>query len=139
MREYVACDPRAEFYEPPLRGFRLEGGAYVPVVPEQRGGVWTLHSEVLGLTFRQFSREVRLMDPATGRDLPTYDEMGLSQRDSAARAEAAEARQRTAEERQRTAEAARRNEAEARRAADARVAELEVLLAQDGDSKELLS
>ena len=132
VKEYVACDPRAEFYQPPLRGFRLEGGVYVPIAAERRGGAWTLHSEVLGLTFRQFGREVRLMDPATGRDFPTYDELDLSQRDSAARAEAAEARQRAAE-------AARRNEAEARRAAEARVAELEALLAQGGDSKELLS
>ena len=116
VKEYVACDPRAEFYEPPLRGFRLEGGAYVPVMPERRGGAWTLHSEVLGLTFRQFDQEVRLMDPATGQDFPTYDELDLSQRDSAARVEAEAARRRAAEERQRTAEA--------------RVAELEARLAR---------
>ncbi len=116
VREYFACDPRAEFYEPPLRGFRLEGGTYVPVDAERRGGAWRLHSEVLGLTFRQFGEEVRLMVPATGQDLPTHDELRLSQRDSAARAEAAEARQRTAEERQ--------------RAAEARIAELEARLAR---------
>ena len=75
VREYFACDPRAEFYQPPLRGFRLEGSAYVPVAPERRGGAWTLHSEVMGLTFRQFGEEVRLMDPATGRDLPSYEEL----------------------------------------------------------------
>ncbi len=99
VREYVACDPRAEFYEPPLRGFRLEGGSYVPVVPERHGGSWTLHSEVLGLTFRQFDQEVRLMDPATGMDLPTQEELLLSHRRIAARAEAAEERQRAAEAR----------------------------------------
>jgi len=99
VREYVACDPRAEFYEPPLRGFRLEGGSYEPVAPERRGGAWTLHSEVLGLTFRQFGEEVRLMDPATGKDLPTQEELLLSHRSSAARAEAAEKRQRAAEAR----------------------------------------
>ena len=92
VKEYVACDPRAEFYEPPLRGFRLEGRAYVPIDAERHGGVWTLHSEVLGLTFRQFGEKVRLMDPATGRDLPTHEELLLSHRNSAARAEAAEAR-----------------------------------------------
>ena len=116
VKEYVACDPRAEFYEPPLRGFRLEGGAYVPIDAERRGGAWTLHSEVLGLTFRQFGQEVRLMDPATGQDFPSYDELDLSQRDSAARVEAEAARRRAAEERQ--------------RAAEARVAELEARLAR---------
>ena len=92
VKEYVACDPRAEFYEPPLRGFRLEGRAYVPIDAERHGGVWTLHSEVLGLTFRQFGEQVRLMDPATGRDLPTHEELLLSHRSNVARAEAAEAR-----------------------------------------------
>ena len=116
VREYVACDPRAEFYQPPLRGFRLEGGTYVPVAPERRGGVWTLHSEVLGLTFRQFGQEVRLMDPATGRDLPTQEELLLSHRSNADRAAAAEESQRAAEESQ--------------RAAEARIAELEARLAR---------
>ena len=127
VREYFACDPRAEFYQPPLRGFRLEGGVYAPVDAERRGGAWTLHSEVLGLTFRQFGQEVRLMDPATGRDLPTHDELRLSQLSSAARAEAAEARQRTAEERQRAAE-------QGQRAAEARTAKLEARLARQGAS-----
>ena len=123
VREYVACDPQAEFYEPPLRGFRLEGGVYVPVDAERRGGAWTLHSEVLGLTFRQFGKDVRLMDPATGQNLPTHDELRHSQRSSAARAESAEARQRTAEERQRAAE-------RGQRAAEARIAALEARLAR---------
>ena len=117
VKEYVACDPRAEFYEPPLRGFRLEGGAYVPITAVRRGGAWTLHSEVLGLTFRQFGEDVRLMDPATGGDLPTQEELLLSHRDSAARALAAEKRQSAAEER--------------RRAAEARIAELEARLGSD--------
>ena len=144
VREYVACDPRAEFYEPPLRGFRLEGGVYVPIAAERRAGVWTLHSEVLGLTFRQFGEEVRLMDPATGRDLPTQEELLLSHRSGAARAEAEAARRRAAEEGQRAAEVNRRIEAEARRAAEAaqrnaevnqrtaeaRIAELEARLAR---------
>ncbi len=116
VKEYFACDPRAEFYEPPLQGFRLRNGVYVPLVSERRAGVWTLHSEVLGLTFRQFGKEVRLMDPATGEDLPTHDELLSArekllsaQRQSAARAEA---------------------EAVRRQAAEARVAELEACLAQ---------
>ncbi|MDE0273155.1 MAG: Uma2 family endonuclease [Gammaproteobacteria bacterium] len=116
VKEYFACDPRADFYEPPLQGFRLEGGVYVPLVTKRRGSVWTLHSEVLGLTFRQFGKEVRLMDPATGKDLPTHEDLLRAQRSSAAKAEA---------------EARRRRDAEGRvRAAEARVAELEALLAQ---------
>ena len=119
VQEYFACDPRAEFYHPPLQGFRLEGGAYVSLAPERRGGAWTLHSEVLGLTFRQFGQEVRLMDPATGRDLPTQEELLLAERNSAAKAEAEAARRRAAEDGQ--------------RAAEARIAELEALLARGGD------
>ena len=92
VKEYFACDPRAEFYEPPLRGFRLEGGAYEPVDAERNGGAWTLHSEVLGLTFRQFGEEVRLMNPVTGRDLPTHEELLLAQRAAEARVAELEAR-----------------------------------------------
>ena len=123
VKEYFACDPRADFYEPPLQGFRLEGGVYVPLVTKRRGSVWTLHSEVLGLTFRQFGKEVRLMDPATGNDLPTHEELVHAQQDSAAKTAAEVARRRAAEERQRAAE-------ESQRAAEARTAELEALLAQ---------
>ena len=129
VREYFACDPRAEFYQPPLRGFRLRDGVYVPVSPERRDGVWELPSEVLGLTFRQWGEEVRLMDPATGEDLPTHEELLRTredllraQRSSAARAEA---------------EAGRRRAAEAStHAAEARIAELEALLAQQRQGSE---
>ncbi len=116
VKEYVACDPRADFHEPPLQGFRLENGAYVQLATQRRGGAWTLHSEVLGLTFRQFGKEVRLMDPATGKDLPTHDELLRTQRVDAARTATEIARRRAAEERQ--------------RAAEARIAELEALLAR---------
>ena len=116
VKEFFACDPRADFYEPPLQGFRLKDGVYVPLVPEHRAGVWTLHSDVLGLTFRQFGEEVRLMDPATGEDLPTHDELLRAQQQGTARIQAEVA--------QRQAEAAQR------RAAEARVAELEALLAR---------
>ena len=57
---------------------------------------------MLGLTFRQFGEEVRLMDPATGRDLPTHEDLLLAQR-----------------------------------AAEARVAELEALLAKGGRDQQL--
>ncbi|MCY4344174.1 MAG: hypothetical protein OXE83_11455 [Gammaproteobacteria bacterium] len=83
---------------------------------QRHGGAGTLHSEVLGLTFRQFGKEVRLMDPATGKDLPTHDELLRTQRVGAARTATEIACRRAAEERQ--------------RAAEARIAGLEALLAR---------
>ena len=115
VTEYFLYDPRAEYLTPALQGFRLEDGRYRPlptmtVLPD-RGA--TMRSEVLGLELRDRRDEqmLRLRDPATGRDLPTYEELDEAH-------EAAEAAQWAAEVERQAAEAARK-------AAEARVAELE--------------
>ena len=79
VTEYFLYDPRAEYLTPALQGFRLEGGGYRPlptmtVLPD-RGT--TMRSEVLGLELRDLRDEqmLRLRDPASGRDLLTYDEL----------------------------------------------------------------
>jgi len=88
VREYFLFDPYSETIRPALRGFRLEGGEYVPLAGE------TLRSEVLGLELRVENNRLRLYDPKTGERLRTPEE--------------AEADRRTAEAARRTAEAARR-------------------------------
>ena len=108
VSEYFLYDPRAEYLTPPLQGWRLREGKYraLPAVTVLSNRGVAVTSEVLGLELRdeREARMVRLRDPATGEDLPTYEEA----------------------ERAREAEAdARREEAGARRAAEARSAELE--------------
>ena len=111
VREYFLYDPRAEYLAPPLQGFRLRGGEYrrLPAVTMLSSREVAVTSEVLGLTLRddREARMVRLRDPATGRNLLTYEEA----------------------ERAREEEAVTRREAEARAAkAEARAAELEARL-----------
>jgi Uma2 family endonuclease len=83
--EYFQFDPTEDYLKPPLQGFRLIEGQYVPI--EAVNG--RLPSEVLGLHFERDGRKLRLFNPATGARLLT-----LAERSERAewRAEAAEAR-----------------------------------------------
>ena len=96
VREYWLFDPKGDFFDPPLEGYRLVRGNYRPLTPLPRQEL-VLPSEVLGLELRPDVGHVRFHDPATGRDLRTFSEE----------------------------KAVRRREAAARRKAEARVAELE--------------
>jgi Uma2 family endonuclease len=73
--EYFLYDPRAEYLSPPLQGFALREGAYVPMAmtrfPNGRRGY---ASVMLGIHLSLRGSELRLFDPATGRDLRTYEE-----------------------------------------------------------------
>ena len=96
VAEYFLYDPRAEYLTPALQGYRLEGGRYRPlptmtVLPD-RGT--TMRSEVLGLELRDRRDEqiLRLRDPATGHDLPTYEELEEANEAAEAARKAAEAR-----------------------------------------------
>ena len=117
VQEYFLFDPRGEYRNPPLAGYRLHGSAYraLPAVAVLPGGALSVHSEVLGLDLRdqREAQMLRLHDPATGQDLLTYRE------EAAAR---------------RVADARVREEATARRAADARIAELEARLRDSGNA-----
>ena len=71
VREYFLFDPKAEYLEPPLQGYRLVDGEYVPI-PSVAG---RLPSEVMGAPDR--GREarrgesfLRVFNPATVRWLP---------------------------------------------------------------------
>jgi Uma2 family endonuclease len=87
VREYILFDPRAEYLDPPLQGYRLAGGEYLPI--ELVAG--RLPGEVLGLHLERDGQALRLFDPATGARLLTRLEGQQAER---RRAEAAEAEQR---------------------------------------------
>ena len=107
VREYWLFDPTGEFFDPPLEGFRLQGGKYLPLAA--RRPQRALPSKVLGLELRPDDGHVRFHDPATGEDLRTHSEE-------------ADGRKREA--------AGRKREAAGRRKAEAKVAQLEALLRQ---------
>jgi Uma2 family endonuclease len=100
VSEYFLFDPRAEYLDPPLQGFRLIGGEYVRIEPI----AGRLPSEVVGLHLAREGQHLRLFDPRTGKRLLT-------------RLEAREtAEQHAGEERQRADEECRRADPERRRA-----------------------
>ena len=66
VEEYFLFDPREEYLDPPLQGFRLAGGPgseYRPVPPEADG---SLVSPALGIAFRREGEGLRLFDVRTG-------------------------------------------------------------------------
>ncbi len=88
VSEYFLFDPRAEYLDPPLQGFRLIGGEYVRIEPI----AGRLPSEVVGLHLAREGQNLRLYDPVTGTRLPTR----LEAREAAEqRADASEAARRS--------------------------------------------
>jgi Uma2 family endonuclease len=107
--EYFRFDPTEEYLKPPLQGYRLEAGQYVPIVPVEG----RLPSVLLGLHLERRGTKLRLYDPATGRCLPTRAERAREA--EAAQQREAEARQRAEQEQQREAEARQRAEQDRQR------------------------
>ena len=70
VREYFLFDPRAEYLRPPMQGYRLRAGNYVPIKPV--GG--RLPSRVLGLHLERDGQSLRLWNPAAGQWLLTPEE-----------------------------------------------------------------
>ena len=88
VREYWLFDPMGDFFDPPLEGYRLARGNYVPLAPLPRQEL-VLPSEVLGLELRPDAGHVRFHDPATGEDLRTpLEEKAGREREAAARRKA---------------------------------------------------
>jgi Uma2 family endonuclease len=58
--EYFMFDPREDYLDPPLQGFRLLDGEYLPIEPVDG----RLASDVLGLHLERDREELRLYDPA---------------------------------------------------------------------------
>lgn len=92
--EYFLFDPRKEYLDPSLRGYRLRQGKYVPIRPLKG----RLPSQVLGLHVERAGVHLRFFDPATKEWLPTREE-----RIARAEAETARLRQELDELRRRTA------------------------------------
>jgi Uma2 family endonuclease len=108
VEEYVLFDPYGDWLRPRLQGFRLEGGRYQPIAPDEDG---SLASRTTGLILRPEAERLRLFDPAAGTPLLWTDELeGALAEERAARARA---------------EALAAKEAAARRKLEERLRELE--------------
>jgi Uma2 family endonuclease len=67
VSEYFLFDPTEDYLDPPLHGFRLDQGEYVPIAPV----AGRLPSQVLGLHLERAGKYLRLFDPTTGERLLT--------------------------------------------------------------------
>ena len=112
VREYFLFDPMGEHYTPRLQGYRLVDGAYERLsAVESIDRTLTMLSEVLGLELRaQAGGKIRFRDPRTGEELLSHGETHAALRSARHRAE---------------------KEAAAHRAAEARIAELEMRLREE--------
>jgi Uma2 family endonuclease len=70
VREYFLFDPRGDYLDPTLQGYRLSRGEYAPIAPVSD----RLPSNVLGLYLEQNGRQLRFWDPQTREWLPTPQE-----------------------------------------------------------------
>lgn len=85
VREYFLFDPKDEYLDPPLQGYRLREGKYAGIeMVEGR-----LPSEVIGLHLERDGEWLRFFNPSTGLWLPTAEEreFALEAERDAARAE----------------------------------------------------
>jgi Uma2 family endonuclease len=112
--EYFLFDPRDDYLEPRLQGFRLIDGRYVPIaLVEDR-----LPSAILGLHLEAAGQDLRLWHPETGEWLPTPRQIRAALQTEAQARRQAEQRLRQAEQRARRAEADRQAERQARQIAE---------------------
>lgn len=121
IREYFLFDPLAEYLKPPLQGFRLSSGDYVPIVPDTDAG---LTSEALRIRLVRAGSRLRLWDLDTGAEI--LDDRARAARDQA-RAEQEQAR---AEQERARAEQEQARAEQERARADAAEAELARLRAE---------
>jgi hypothetical protein len=84
VSEYFLFDPTEYHLHPPLQGYRLVGGDYIPIGPIAGG----LPSEVIGLHLERDGKRFRLVNPATGQRLLTPVEGREVERRRASAAEA---------------------------------------------------
>jgi Uma2 family endonuclease len=71
VSEYFLFDPTEDYLDPPLRGFRLAKGRYVPI----KRVAGRLPSQVLGLHLERDGKDLRLFNPTTGKRLLTPSEV----------------------------------------------------------------
>jgi len=98
VKEYFLFDPTGELSSAPLRGYRLEGGEYMPMMGAR------LHSEVLGLDLVVEKGKLRLFNPKTGWYSLTYEESEAARRAAERKAAGAERKATIAEKKAAAAE-----------------------------------
>lgn len=76
VKEYFQYDPTADYLKPPLQGFRLVQGNYLPIAGKSIGDRLSIFSEVLGLElWLEADGEMRFYSPTTGAKLLSPKEM----------------------------------------------------------------
>jgi Uma2 family endonuclease len=119
IQEYFLYDPTGDYLNPPLKGYRLTGTTYQPIVPDATGG---LYSEQLDVVLRLEGGDLVFHDGRTGVAL-------LSEAEAAdAKARAAQAEIQVAQAKAEAALAEVQAARAAAEAAKARAAELEAEL-----------
>ena len=83
VQEYFLYDPLGEYLRPPLQHYRLEGGEYQRVLPENEG---KFVSRTLGLELRLEAGQLRAVQPGTGERLLSPLEAQAARREAEARA-----------------------------------------------------
>jgi Uma2 family endonuclease len=117
VEEYFLFDPRDEYLEPQLQGYRWAGGRYRPIGLEPDGSLLSLTT---GLRLRAEGEHLRLVDATTGEPLLSTDEEVAVAEERAARAEERAAQEAAA---RRAAEERAAQETAGRRAAEERAAQ----------------
>ena len=113
VSEYWQYDPVGSYLDPPLLGFRLVEGRYVPIPAlALAGGLLALRSEVLGLELHlrpgaPVREALHFYDPVRGEYLRTYREEAQARRQAEGRLEQTEGQLRQAQDRLREEQAAR--------------------------------
>ena len=103
--EYWQYDPVGSYLDPPLLGFRLVEGRYVPIsAVAQEDGLLALRSEVLGLELRltpgaPVREALHFYDPVSGEYLRTYREEAQAREEEAQARREAEGRLKQTEDR----------------------------------------
>ena len=113
VSEYWQYDPVGTYLDPPLLGFRLVGGRYVPIpAMAQEGDMLTLRSDVLGLELRltpgaPVREALHFYDPVRSEYLRTYREAEARLEQTEGRLEQTEGQLRQTQDRLREEQAAR--------------------------------
>lgn len=79
INEYFLFDPLAEYLTPPLQGFRLSGGSYIPMVAAAAGGLYSFELE---LRLVREGNELRFYTPTSGERLLKPYEVAEARRDA---------------------------------------------------------
>ncbi len=76
VKEYFQYDPTADYLQPPLQGFRLIEGNYLPIPGQINGDRLSVYSETLGLElWLEANGEMRFYAPKSGVKLLSPREM----------------------------------------------------------------